>query len=512
MQEETFQEYDKYGIIDDGKTSVELFVSIDTSQKDDVTHSLESESVFTDTDIDPNNVFGSIMDQCKDIGERIHVHPLLAYMLLETQNWNKHKLYENFSQIATTMLAQVGISPEQVMDDPSIQQLDGDEIVECDICYKDFPRKQFLALPCGHAFCFDCWKEHVSTHVSSAKLQIPCPADGCSRRLPPTSVELICGKEIYANALKFIMDTQVSLADTLTICPNPTCSRPINALQTGPCNVLKCSCGYEFCTLCNQESHAPSTCSVKDQWGLLTGDEIMKKRLFGPNVKPCPNCKVVIEKNGGCNHMTCQKCRHEFCWMCFAPWNTHPKDYYNCANYKKENDPYLKPVDNINKELLSIYHDPFTKDQYNAKLYKDKKKQYVKALVDIASRNATSIDRNYLTNKANELLDQLYYAVLNIQWSQPHMFFLKYAKVQNLPVNDQTKKVEETSQEKLFKMAFNDLNEVVKKIGNTVQQSLTTKGNAINLKDIEKMVKQLKVYRSTLLKQVDPHYHINFKK
>lgn len=32
--------------------------------------------------------------------------------------------------------------------------------------------------------------------------------------------------------------------------------------------------------------------------------------------KRCPGCRVLIEKNGGCQHMTCRSCRHEFFWCC----------------------------------------------------------------------------------------------------------------------------------------------------------------------------------------------------
>ncbi|CAG8585103.1 7092_t:CDS:1, partial [Scutellospora calospora] len=34
-------------------------------------------------------------------------------------------------------------------------------------------------------------------------------------------------------------------------------------------------------------------------------------------LKQCPKCASRIEKNGGCDHMTCRRpgCGHQFCWM-----------------------------------------------------------------------------------------------------------------------------------------------------------------------------------------------------
>ena len=41
-------------------------------------------------------------------------------------------------------------------------------------------------------------------------------------------------------------------------------------------------------------------------------------------MRKCPKYGQGIEKNNGCDHMTCRKpmgCGHEFCWRCLAPYD-----------------------------------------------------------------------------------------------------------------------------------------------------------------------------------------------
>lgn len=37
-------------------------------------------------------------------------------------------------------------------------------------------------------------------------------------------------------------------------------------------------------------------------------------------------------------HMTCKKCKYEFCWICMGEWSAHGTSWYNCNRYddKKE--------------------------------------------------------------------------------------------------------------------------------------------------------------------------------
>mmetsp|Transcript_4901 Transcript_4901/g.14253 ORF Transcript_4901/g.14253 Transcript_4901/m.14253 type:complete len:261 (+) Transcript_4901:825-1607(+) len=43
------------------------------------------------------------------------------------------------------------------------------------------------------------------------------------------------------------------------------------------------------------------------------------EEIMGVMIKRCPKCREPIEKNGGCDHMTCH-CRHEFWWSTLQPY------------------------------------------------------------------------------------------------------------------------------------------------------------------------------------------------
>ena len=56
-------------------------------------------------------------------------------------------------------------------------------------------------------------------------------------------------------------------------------------------------------------------CGLKDHFGSCTPIDSASAEWMIENTKPCPICHFKIEKNDGCNHMTC-KCGIHFCWIC----------------------------------------------------------------------------------------------------------------------------------------------------------------------------------------------------
>ncbi|KAI5206992.1 RCC1/BLIP-II protein [Aureobasidium subglaciale] len=113
--------------------------------------------------------------------------------------------------------------------------------------------------------------------------------------------------------------------------------------RDGGCPHMLCTkCGHEFCFLClgdynhaategmcpsqtmaQPEPYNPSAAAIKARRAerqarkhAHSEEDESSVVLLGTITKPCPKCKVPIEKNGGCDHMTCASCHYQFCWLC----------------------------------------------------------------------------------------------------------------------------------------------------------------------------------------------------
>lgn len=57
-------------------------------------------------------------------------------------------------------------------------------------------------------------------------------------------------------------------------------------------------------------------------------DDSSLKKL---GIKKCPNCGEGIQKNEGCQHMTCLKCNSHICWNCLKFFKTSKECYDHLA-------------------------------------------------------------------------------------------------------------------------------------------------------------------------------------
>ncbi|RMY35328.1 hypothetical protein D0865_13938 [Hortaea werneckii] len=105
-------------------------------------------------------------------------------------------------------------------------------------------------------------------------------------------------------------------------CLNPQCGSGQLNIQNQ--NFMDCaSCRFKQCLRHQGAWHAGETCEqyeYRSSGAKARADEAKTEATLKTMSKLCPNkqCGWRIEKTGGCEHMTCRRCRHEFCWQCMA--------------------------------------------------------------------------------------------------------------------------------------------------------------------------------------------------
>ena len=219
---------------------------------------------------------------------------------------------------------------------------------KCDICIDDdLPPHEMLSMPCGHEFCRDCWAGFIKSKISDGPscIRTTCPQAGCTEVITEEEVEK-AAPDLLEKFEGYQLRNFVELNGTSRWCPGPGCER-IAALNStsGIFNdsdnvIADCdACTTRFCIKCGEEPHAPLSCKSLELWKEKCKNESETANWILANTKPCPKCTSRIEKNQGCNHMTCQNCKYEFCWICCGEWNAHGSNtggYYNCNQFNED--------------------------------------------------------------------------------------------------------------------------------------------------------------------------------
>ncbi|KAI0824159.1 hypothetical protein BC628DRAFT_446097 [Trametes gibbosa] len=107
-------------------------------------------------------------------------------------------------------------------------------------------------------------------------------------------------------------------------CHRPTCSAFIGAATASATKMLCTTCWHYTCGHCKAASHALSVrCTGSEDAAVIALAE-------QAGWKRCPGCGHLVELSIGCYHMTC-RCRHQFCYLCTAPWKTCKCDQWDEA-------------------------------------------------------------------------------------------------------------------------------------------------------------------------------------
>jgi len=175
----------------------------------------------------------------------------------------------------------------------------------------------------AHPICLDCIFKMISVSIENGEFAISCQScnsslqfqevvrylrlSGAPRRLEELYQTIYTQREREANCHERKMIT----------CLNPDCG---SQQDIGGESVVTCRqqyCKWKMCAIHNRVYMGGKFCcsAAKDP-------SCDSSEWVVAHTKSCPNCNAPIEKNGGCDHMTCKKsaggCGFEFCWVCLT--------------------------------------------------------------------------------------------------------------------------------------------------------------------------------------------------
>lgn len=239
----------------------------------------------------------------------------------------------------------------------------------CRICEISDIDHSAYSLKCGHKFCTDCWKEYIFCKMEDLFTCIltTCPQKGCNIIVPESVFFKFLNndKKLYEEYQKALLKNFTDFNSDVKWCPTADCGICVRVLGHSM-KEIECECRQTFCFGCGNEGHRPCDCVLVEKWNKKNQSESENVKWLIANTKQCPNCHKYIEKNQGCNHMTCRKeaggCAHEFCWVCLGEWKLHGNNYYRCTKFDKTIE--LNKEEIVKNAKLEIERYVFYFDRY----------------------------------------------------------------------------------------------------------------------------------------------------
>ena len=187
----------------------------------------------------------------------------------------------------------------------------------CEICYES---RELQDLQCSHGFCTACLRLYFKDKVLDGNvLVVKCPKTECLAPVHQETIRDLLDEEWFERYL--LMYERKSKESNIYFrwCPQRNCQgfdefKGDNKLVCGACK-------SEFCFLCSEEWHQGR---CKNPFG-ANGKEFYEWAR-DKNVKLCPQCRLPVEKNGGCPNMNCTKCGFGFCWLCMQSTSDHDSE------------------------------------------------------------------------------------------------------------------------------------------------------------------------------------------
>lgn len=302
--------------------------------------------------LEPSDLFPVMQRRVKEVTEVLNIPESASAVLMREHKWNKERLFESFYSDCEKLQDKCGVrfrcgNVSQCVVNNRIRSGKQNSMEVCQICTDEVTKDEMLAMPCGHQFCLDCWRgfAEVTLERGPTCVATTCPQAGCNEIVTEEEIS-VASPHLLPSFNNYQLRSFVDMNDLTRWCPGPGCTRIAIMRGGGVADSIQVpvectSCSTEFCLKCGEEPHSPTNCLELARWNEKCKNESETANWILANTKPCPRCSSRIEKNQGCNHMACQQCKFEFCWICLGNWADHGANtggYYKCNKYDPSGD------------------------------------------------------------------------------------------------------------------------------------------------------------------------------
>ena len=234
------------------------------------------------------------------------------------------------------------------------QALPGDiEKETCPICIDEISYPEQLG--CGHIYCSACLQHYLESAPHTKNFPLACIGDqgACKTPVSIPQIRRFLQPQVFQALVEAAFRSYLDQhAQELKFCTTPDCQQIY--CHSPSTRILQCpSCFSTICSACDQEAHGGMTCQERRHQEQQHQDRRFDEWVAA-NGKRCPECRTVVEKDDGCNHIAC-RCGAHFCWTCGeASSATTIYDHMNTAHggmYDEEIPAWANP-DNVEGNII----------------------------------------------------------------------------------------------------------------------------------------------------------------
>jgi len=255
----------------------------------------------------------------QEASDLLCIPPEAAVILLRKYKWDGKRLTDEYFSGNKEILVECGVVHRCSGGDLQGKKSTG----SCAICMDE--DLELFSMDCGHEFCKKCWNAYIAEAVSQGPKCVftQCPYPKCTEIVTKQEVSKLASG-VLDKFEEYQLRSYIQSNWKMRWCPGPSCDCvAVGSSADGLVGEGQCQCGTRFCLQCGDIQHTPATCNMMVLWKEKCQDESETANWMLAMTKKCPKCSTRINKNGGCNHMTCSQCSFHFCWLCMQDWQIH---------------------------------------------------------------------------------------------------------------------------------------------------------------------------------------------